>query len=177
MIFTNTLPHNRDHQSVTFSSARWALIYNPPLFAASSPFPFAHKNPASINSREGRQELRKPITQTVLEMSCIWIQTLQTLSSLLCQLSSLFTMRSIQWDNVAKIPAVVALNVIASPLKSMPLIPLGVRDWSAAQKRRMLIKTNAPCAEKNNVLYYIHTSGYPSQNDSYIIQHCCQLFI
>lgn len=64
-------------------------------------------------------------------------------------------MRSIQWDKVAKIPAVVALNVIASPLKSMPLIPLGVSDWSTAQKRTMLIKTNAPCAEKNNVLYSI----------------------
>lgn len=43
MIFTNTLPHNRAHQSVTFSSARWALIYNPPLFAASSPFPSCTK--------------------------------------------------------------------------------------------------------------------------------------
>lgn len=35
-------------------------------------------------------------------------------------------MSSIQWESVARIPAVVALKVIASPLKSMPLIPLGV---------------------------------------------------
>lgn len=49
-----------------------------------------------------------------------------TLSSLFCQLSSRFTMSSMQWESVARIPAVVALNVIASPLKSMPLMPLGV---------------------------------------------------
>ena len=58
----------------------------------------------------------------------------QTLSNLFCQLSSLFTMRSIQWDRVAKIPAVVALNVMASPLKSMPLIPFGLRHWNTAWK-------------------------------------------
>lgn len=42
-------------------------------------------------------------------------------------------MRSMQWDRVARIPAVVALNVMASPLKSMPLIPLGLKDWNTAQ--------------------------------------------
>lgn len=62
-----------------------------------------------------------------------WISVLATFSSLLCQLSSLFTIRSIQCDRVAKMPAVVALNVMASPLKSMPLIPLGVRDWKTAK--------------------------------------------
>ena len=57
---------------------------------------------------------------------------LPTLSSLFCQLSSLFTIRSMQWDRVARIPAVVALNVMASPLKSMPLIPFGLEDWNTA---------------------------------------------
>lgn len=65
------------------------------------------------------------------------IQTLHTFSSLFCQLSSLFTMRSMQWDRVARIPAVVALNVMASPLKSMPLIPLGLTEWNTEQKRTL----------------------------------------
>ena len=58
---------------------------------------------------------------------------LLTLSSLFCQLSSLFTIRSMQWDSVARIPAVVALNVMASPLKSMPLTPFGLEDWNTAR--------------------------------------------
>lgn len=62
---------------------------------------------------------------------------LHTLSSLFCQLSSLFTMRSMQWDRVARIPAVVALNVMASPLKSMPL---GLKAWNTAHRRIMGIK-------------------------------------
>lgn len=53
-----------------------------------------------------------------------------TFSSLFCQLSSLFTIRSMQCDSVARIPAVVALKVMASPLKSMPLIPFRLRDWN-----------------------------------------------
>lgn len=57
-----------------------------------------------------------------------------TLSSLFCQLSSRFTMSSIQWESVARIPAVVALKVIASPLKSMPLIPLGV-TWGNTKNK------------------------------------------
>lgn len=44
-----------------------------------------------------------------------------TLSSRLCQLSSPLTKMSMQWDSVDRIPAVVALNVMASPLKSMPV--------------------------------------------------------
>lgn len=79
-------------------------------------------------------------------MKLIWTllsQRLQTLSSLFCQLSSLFTIRSMQWDRVAKIPAVVALNVMASPLKSMPLIPLGFKDWNAANQRSRGSTVNA----------------------------------
>lgn len=57
----------------------------------------------------------------------------RTLSSLFCQLSSLFTMSSIQCDRVAKIPAVVALNVIASPLKSIPFIPLELRTGNTGK--------------------------------------------
>lgn len=67
------------------------------------------------------------------------IQRLQTLSSLFCQLSSLFTIRSMQWDRVAKIPAVVALNVMASPLKSTPLISFGLEDWNTAREKLQLI--------------------------------------
>lgn len=66
----------------------------------------------------------------------VYLDMSHTLSSLFCQLSSLFTMRSIQWDRVARIPAVVALNVMASPLKSMPLIPLGLKDWNTTQKEK-----------------------------------------
>lgn len=65
-----------------------------------------------------------------------------TLSSLFCQLSSLFTIRSMQWDSVARIPAVVALNVMASPLKSMPLTPFGLEDWNTAHDEQRG-KTNA----------------------------------
>ena len=36
---TSTSPHNQDLQSETSSSARWAPIYNPPLFFFSSPSP------------------------------------------------------------------------------------------------------------------------------------------
>lgn len=50
----------------------------------------------------------------------------QTLSSRFCQLSSRLTISSMQWDKVERIPAVVALKVMASPLKSIPLIPLGL---------------------------------------------------
>lgn len=49
-----------------------------------------------------------------------------TLSSLFCQLSSRLTINSMQWDKVERIPAVVALKVMASPLKSIPFIPLGL---------------------------------------------------
>lgn len=42
-----------------------------------------------------------------------------TLSYFFFQASSLWLMSSIQCDRVAIIPAVVALNVIASPLKSI----------------------------------------------------------
>ena len=129
------------------------LLCSPPLLH----FLRTQKNPESINTRDGKQELRKPITQVLLERSCIWIQTLQTLSSLLCQLSSLFTMRSIQWDSVAKIPAVVALNVMASPLKSMPLIPLGVRDWSTAQKEGDADENKCSlCWKEQCSLFYSH---------------------
>lgn len=58
-----------------------------------------------------------------------------TLSSLFCQLSSLFTIRSMQWESVAKIPAVVALNVMASPLKSIPLMPLWLKHWNTDGER------------------------------------------
>ena len=44
-----------------------------------------------------------------------------TLSNLLCQWSSLLFMISMQCWSVARIPAVVALKVIDSPLKSTPL--------------------------------------------------------
>lgn len=59
----------------------------------------------------------------------------RTLSSLFCQLSSLFTIRSMQWESVAKIPAVVALNVMASPLKSIPLMPLWLKHWNTDGER------------------------------------------
>lgn len=49
-----------------------------------------------------------------------------TLSSLFCQLSSRLTISSMQWDRVERIPAVVALKVMASPLKSMPFMALGL---------------------------------------------------
>lgn len=49
-----------------------------------------------------------------------------TLSSLFCQLSSRLTINSMQWDKVERIPAVVALKVMASPLKSIPFIALGL---------------------------------------------------
>ncbi len=60
---------------------------------------------------------------------------LRTLSSLFCQLSSLFPIRSMQWERVAKIPAVVALNVMASPLKSIPLMPLWLKHWNTDGER------------------------------------------
>lgn len=65
-----------------------------------------------------------------------WKENNLTLSSLFCQLSSRFTMSSMQWDSVARIPAVVALKVIASPLKSMPLIPLGVTCGNTENKHK-----------------------------------------
>ena len=49
-----------------------------------------------------------------------WL-TFSTLSNLLCQRSSLLFIMSIQCWRVARIPAVVALNVMDSPLKSTPL--------------------------------------------------------
>lgn len=63
---------------------------------------------------------------------------LRTLSSLFCQLSSLFTIRSMQWESVAKIPTVVALNVMASPLKSIPLMPLWLKHWNTDGEREQI---------------------------------------
>lgn len=40
-----------------------------------------------------------------------------------------------QWERVDRMPAVVALNVMASPLKSMPLIPLGLDGGNTGAKK------------------------------------------
>lgn len=58
-----------------------------------------------------------------------------TLSSLFCQLSSRLTISSMQWDKVERIPAVVALKVMASPLKSIPFIPLGLAGENTGPHR------------------------------------------
>lgn len=59
-----------------------------------------------------------------------------TLSSLFCQLSSRLTISSMQWDKVDRMPAVVALKVMASPLKSIPLITLGLAGENTAPNRK-----------------------------------------
>lgn len=88
-----------------------------------------------INENVFSQELfsvRDTIRQFEKQCLCLWC----TLSSLFCQLSSLFTIRSMQWESVANIPAVVALNVMASPLKSIPLMPLWLRHWKTDEERK-----------------------------------------
>lgn len=59
----------------------------------------------------------------------------RTLSSLFCQLSSRLTISSMQWDKVERMPAVVALKVMASPLKSIPFIPLGLAGENTGTDR------------------------------------------
>lgn len=63
-----------------------------------------------------------------------------TLSSLFCQLSSRLTISSMQWDKVDRMPAVVALKVMASPLKSIPFIPLGLAGANTGKDRNKEIK-------------------------------------
>lgn len=44
-------------------------------------------------------------------------------------------MSSMQWDKVERMPAVVALKVMASPLKSIPFIPLGLAGENTGTDR------------------------------------------
>lgn len=72
---------------------------------------------------------------TPIEETLLLVQS-HTLSSLFCQLSSRFTISSMQWDKVERMPAVVALKVMASPLKSIPLIPLGLAGENTGTERK-----------------------------------------
>lgn len=60
----------------------------------------------------------------------------RTLSSLFCQLSSRLTISSMQWDRVERMPAVVALKVMASPLKSMPFMDLGLAGENTGREKK-----------------------------------------
>ena len=104
------------------------------------------------------------------------IQMLHTLSTLFCQLSSLFTIRSMQWDRVARIPAVVALNVMASPLKSIPLIPLGVKAWNTARKKSIIIH-NFDCCLCSHECFRLERKrvfwGCGCATHIFLCCHCC----
>lgn len=73
------------------------------------------------------------VTFILITVSRVWEYTL---SSLFCQLSSRFIMSSMQWDKVERMPAVVALKVMASPLKSIPFIPLGLAGENTGTDRK-----------------------------------------
>ena len=63
---------------------------------------------------------------------------IHTFSNFFCQYSSLLVIISIQLERLARIPAVVALNVMASPLKSMLLTSNGLPPmlkWGRAKPR------------------------------------------
>lgn len=91
---------------------------------------------------------------------------METFSSLFCQLSSLFTIRSMQCVSVARIPAVVALNVMASPLKSIPLMPFRLRVWNTEEEEE-------PQTRQTEALLVFGVQTIPSAHVSPGCRCCC----